>query len=105
MKRNGWLNELYKRDRSSYENIIKRLEIDFEPALPGVKYKEKIERKREIRRLSNEYCKNMIDKKLEDFHEKLKEEQKEFEKNKKETEEWIKEQMIRYNIDEKSLQN
>lgn len=98
------MNELYKRDRSSYDKIVKRLEIDFKPFLPGVQHDKSIERKREIRRLSDEYCKKMIDDKIESYHKKLKEEQKVFAKTKQETENWIKEQMEQYNIDEKSLQ-
>ena len=82
------LKQLYYMDRDRFDFIVNTLKIQYTvpklgeaPVVPT--------RKGELRRLTREYCDQIRDKKLEEYHQKLVEEQKLFEAKKVETQEWI----------------
>lgn len=104
-KRFKFLNELYKLDRPTYERVKEKLALDFTPPPPFFELRDDFERKRDIRRVSDEYCKKLKDEKIDKLKKKLKEEQKVFAKEKEEKQKWIDEQMARFNISEDVILN
>lgn len=105
LKRNKHLNELYKLDRPTYERLKEKLAVEFEPQKPFSQLNSNFERKRDIRRVTAEYCKDIKDKKIDAFKEKLKNEQKTFAAEKEEKLKWISEQMKKFNISEDTIVN
>ena len=99
-KRLKYLIELNKFDKEKYKKLLNELEID-EPTLVigGIRC-QKITRKNELRRLTKEYCDNIIEGRLNAYHKKLKEEQKLFVQEKSKFEEWMNKQMEELKIDE-----
>lgn len=78
-------------DREAYHRICKSLKIEHRiPKLGEIELK--IERKRELRRLTKEYCDKIRADKLSKYHEHLKQEQAIFEEEKKKIIEWIEQQ-------------
>jgi len=91
LKRNRMLNELYYTDRERFDFVTKSLKITYSPPKLGEIYR-KPTRKGELRRLATEYCDKIKTDKLEAYHQKLIQEQQEFEKNKESVEQWIKDE-------------
>lgn len=70
-KRGVLLKELYYQDRARFDHIVKVLGITYTPPKLGERYL-KPQRKREIRRLTKEYCDRLKSEKLDAYHEELK---------------------------------
>lgn len=87
-KRNKELKMLGRLDQERYKFVKEYLQIDHEPFPLGEGH-QKVTRKGELRRLTEEYKNKIIEEKMEAYHEELKAQQKDFEIEKKETEEWI----------------
>lgn len=102
-KREKRLNILYKADRDRYNILIKELNIEHEPGIPGVMMNPRRFRKGVLRAMTAEYCENLRQKKLEAYHDELKQQQPEFEKEKESTATWIEEMKQKYDISEDEL--
>lgn len=103
-KRLKYLIELKKFDAIEYDKLLDKLEIDKPTLVMGEKKANRIERKKELRRLTKEYCDKIIEKRMNDYHIKLKEQQKILEKDKKEFEEWLSKKVNELKIDESLIQ-
>ena len=99
-KRLKYLIELRRFDKIEYENLLAKLKVDEPLLVMGEVKHNRIERKKELRRLTKEYCDKIIDKRMNDYHQKLKEQQKIYENDKKEFEKWMIEKMNEFKIDE-----
>jgi len=90
-KRNSFLIRLYYLDREAYHRICKSLNINHRiPKLGEIELP--IFRKRELRRITKEYCEKMRADKLNKYHEHLKQEQAIFEEERRKIMEWIEQQ-------------
>jgi hypothetical protein len=103
-KRKSLLNELYRQNRERYEVVTRVLNIDHKPSTPGAFEDVPIQRKKELRRLTNEYCDNIRKERLEEYHETLKQQHQDFLEEKAKNEKWIQEQMTALNITEEDLE-
>lgn len=103
-KRMRYLCLLSKFDMDGYKQLCKDLQIDELELTVGEQLQFRIERKRELRRLTKEYCDEIIKTRLNKYHEKLKEQQESFEKEKTDFEKWMHKTMDDLKIDEKSVQ-
>ena len=103
LKRIKLMNQLSRMDATRYHALVKDLGIDYRPGIPGVIFPERIERKKSLRRLTDEYCRNMKRKKLEAYQAKLKAQQEPFLKEAEEKRKWIEEEMQKYCISEEDL--
>ncbi|XP_074595122.1 28S ribosomal protein S15, mitochondrial isoform X2 [Brevipalpus obovatus] len=103
-KRMKFLNELYKLDRPAHNRLVEKLKIDFKAPLPFYVEYPHFERKRDIRRVCDEYCDNMKDEKLSEYREKIKLEKIKFDEEKKEKLKWIEEQVKRFNLTDDMLE-
>ncbi|RWS22936.1 28S ribosomal protein S15-like protein [Leptotrombidium deliense] len=97
-KRKRWLKILYRTDKERYDRLVEELNLMHTPSPPGFSETERLERKRELRRLTAQYCENIRKEKLNAYHEKLKSEQVKFEKEKEETEQWIAETLKKFDL-------
>lgn len=89
LKRKKMLKELYYTDKERFDFVVNQLKISYSPPKLG-EMPIIPTRKGELRRLTREYCDQIKDQKIELYHKKLIEEQKQFETNKVEIENWIK---------------
>lgn len=89
-KRNTMLRLLRQWDYRRFEWVLKELKITYREPKDGKL--EKISRKGELRRLTREYCEKVKNEKLQNYHNKLKEQQQAFLKEKEETLKWIAEE-------------
>lgn len=103
-KRLKYLIELNKFDGELYRKLLHELEVE-EPHLVMGEYRlQRIERKRELRRLTKEYCDEIVQRRMQAYHNQLKEQQKLFEKEKDEFNEWMLNTMKELKIDESQVQ-
>lgn len=102
-KREQFLYQLYRMDSKRYYALVKHLNIDTVPGIPGVPNRPKVERKASLRRLTAEYCDNIKKVKLDAYHAKLKAQQEGFMKEKEETLQWITKEMKKYDIKEEDV--
>lgn len=103
-KRLKYLIELKKFDGEEYKKLLEKLEIEEPRLVMGEIKHNRITRKQELRRLTKEYCDNLINKRLDAYRLKLEEQQKIFEKDKAEFDEWMHKMMKELNIDESQLE-
>jgi len=90
-KRHSFLVRLYYLDEDAYHRICKSLKITHRiPKLGGIELP--IQRKRELRRITSEYCDKIRADKLNKYHEHLKQEQAIFEEERRKIMEWIDQQ-------------
>jgi len=87
-RRNKLLKQLGRQDAERYIFVKQQLDIDHTP-FPLGKCFEKVTRKGELRRLTDEYATKLKGEKMEAYHDKLKVLQQQFVVEKKETESWI----------------
>lgn len=102
-KRLKRLVQLYKMDRQEFDRIVKELQLDLPQFGYDHKLFERIERKRELRRLTDEYCAKIKKERLEAYEKELKAEQQAFLRRKAETEQWIESEMQKLKLDKSSL--
>lgn len=88
LKRGKILTQLYYQDYDRYKFITEQLMIDHKPAPLG-RIVHRIERKRELRRLTSDYCNKLIDEKLNAYRDKLKSQQQDFQEEKQRVQQWI----------------
>ena len=91
LKRNAQIKDLYYQDRERYEYIIKKLGVSYTPPELGKRFLNPT-RKGELRRLTNEYCENIKQKRMDEYHEELKAKQEELKEEMKKVEEMIKQE-------------
>ena len=84
--------DLHKFDRNEFDRLMKELKVNAPQFVLDGKLFQRIERKRELRRLTDEYCQELKKEKLDAYHQQLKEQQQQFLKEKQSTEEWVEEQ-------------
>ncbi|XP_067141879.1 small ribosomal subunit protein uS15m [Centruroides vittatus] len=89
-KRNMLLRLLRQWDYRRFEWLLHELKITYREPKDGKQ--EKISRKGELRRLTREHCEKVKNEKLQKYHEKLKEQQEAFLKEKEDTLKWIAEE-------------
>jgi ribosomal protein S15P/S13E len=99
-KRNRLLNELSRMDRERYRIVVEKLKISHKPSEPGVLDRPPIFRKDILTKLTKEYCDNIRQQRMTAYHDKLKSQQQDFLKERKETLEWIDNEMKKYHITE-----
>jgi hypothetical protein len=88
-KRMKRLIDLYKFDRAEFERLVQELRLDLPEFVLNGKMYQRIERKRELRRLTDEYCAKLKSDKLAEYEQQLKSKQEEFLRRKAETNKWI----------------
>lgn len=103
-KRLKYLVELHKFDGELYKRLLRELEVEKPHLVMGENRLHRIERKRELRRLTKEYCDGIVQRRMQAYHDKLKEQQKLFEKERGEFNEWMLKTMQELNIDESQVQ-
>lgn len=103
-KRLKYLVELHKFDGVEFKKLLEALQVEEPHLVMGGIRLERIERKKELRRLTREYCDNIVKRRMEAYHEKLKEQQKLFENEKEEFNEWLAKTMKELNIDESQIE-
>uniref|UniRef100_A0A224XTV7 Small ribosomal subunit protein uS15m n=1 Tax=Panstrongylus lignarius TaxID=156445 RepID=A0A224XTV7_9HEMI len=87
-KRKKLLKFLRTWDYKCFEWILDRLDLIYKPFPPQDVYK-RVERKRSLRMLTDKYCENIIDQKLDNYKESLEAQQEEFLEEKIKTLKWI----------------
>lgn len=102
-KRLKYLVELHKYDGAGFHKLLEVLEVEEPHLVMGDKRLHRIERKKELRRLTSEYCDNIVKRRMQAYHDKLKEQQKLFEQEKDEFNEWMLNTMKELNIDASQL--
>lgn len=90
-KRNKLIKLLREQHEERCDALCKALEIDYDSPQIGTPF-QRIERKRELRRLVVEYCQNLKEQKVEEYIKSIEDEKEKFEHEKQETLKWIKEQ-------------
>ena len=104
-KRYKFLCELYRMDRETCNMLCEKLEIDFKPPIPYHWPYPFLERKRTIRETCEKYCKDLKQKKIDEYRKKLEEEQIKFKEEKEKTLQWINQTMSEFKITEDMLQD
>lgn len=90
-RRNRLLKFLYRTDLDRFNWICKELKVEYKPLqLGGIK--ERYTKKNDLRRLTKEYCAQMIQDKKNAYHEEFKKQQADFLKEKEETLAWMEKQ-------------
>ena len=102
-QRFSMLIELYKYDKEDYYKLLKELEVDEPKMVMGDILTTRIERKKELKRLTKEYCDKLVQDKLKAYHDKLKERQRVFENELAEFEGWSTKMMKELKIDESEV--
>lgn len=98
------LNYVYKADKERFHILVKELNIQHEIPEAGVVQNPRLSRKGVLRSMTAKYCEDLRRKKLDAYHEELKQQQPGFEKEKTETNKWIEEMKQKYNISEFDLE-
>lgn len=87
-RRNRCLKYLYRTDLDRFNWICKELKLEYKPErLGGVR--DRYTKKGDLRRLTKEYCANVIKDKKNAYHEELKTQQTDFLKEKEEALTWM----------------
>lgn len=81
------------------------LDIEHTPCGPGPLIIYKIKRRDELKRLTEDYAENLRKQKLDDYHNKLKDEQKSFLEEKEKTRKWIEDELRLINTPNESRIN
>ncbi|XP_003740604.1 uncharacterized protein LOC100900535 [Galendromus occidentalis] len=102
LKRNKLLKMLGRLDQERYNFVKEALQIEHTP-FPLGKPHQKITRKGELRRLTQEWADKVKAERMAAFHASLKEQQEAFEKEKKSTLEWIEKEIKELNLTEDEL--
>ncbi|OQR68461.1 28S ribosomal protein S15 [Tropilaelaps mercedesae] len=102
--RNKLLNRLYRLDEERYNFLKEVLQIDYTPA-PLHRCPPKHSRKGTLRQMTAEYAEKMKAEKMQAYHDKLKQFQKEFEVEKREAEEWIAKEIADLKLTDAEIQS
>jgi len=102
--RNKLLKFLGRYDLERYNFVKEQLQIHHE-FFPLGRPHQQFTRKGELTRLTEEWCKQVKDKKMEEFHASLLMRQKDFEQEKKDVEEWIEKEIKELKLTEEEIKS
>lgn len=104
---NWWYGKRFKRlialhrvDRAEFDRIVAELKLELPNFVLDGKLFQRIERKRELRRLTDQYCEKLKKEKLDAYEQQLKARQHEFLIKKAETQKWIENEMQNLNLND-----
>lgn len=79
------------------------MNITFEPDEPGVQ-RMKVQRKKSLRSLTDEYCDTIKKERLTDYKDQLKSQQESFLEEKSKTNQWIEQEMAKLKISDEDIE-
>lgn len=92
-KRLKRLIELHRYDRAEFDRLVEALQLDRPKFVLDGKMFERVQRKRELRQMTDEYCERLRKEKLDAYQKELAEQQPQFEKEREDAQLWIQQQM------------